>query len=286
MELLIVTGISGSGKSLAVKLLEDVGYFCMDNIPSVLLNDFAQLVLSKQVELGKVAMVLDSRGCRSAESLKQALHALSKRNLDFRVLFLDCADDILLHRYQETRHRHPLARIFECDTQQAIQTERQIMAPLFEKADYIVDTSLLSSSQLRERLLGIFSKDKITGMVLNIMSFGFKFGQPKEADLVFDVRCLPNPFYIADLRNCTGMDQSVVDYVMKYPESQQLLQKILSLLETSLPLYIKEGKSQLTIAIGCTGGKHRSITFARKIAAFCNQQGYSSNIQHRDIHRK
>ena len=286
MELLIVTGISGAGKSLAVHALEDIGYFCIDNIPAGLLADFAALTLAKQMELGKVAMVLDSRGCRSAEGLEEALEQLSQKKMAFRVLFLDASDDVLVRRYQETRRRHPLSHVFDCSTQQAVQQERQIMSPLFEKADYIVDTSLLSTAQLRERLVGLFLSHHNQGMALNIMSFGFKFGQPKEADIVLDVRCLPNPFYIPELKDKTGMDEPVVEYVMGFEESQQLLKHILSLLEFSLPLYVREGKSQLTIAVGCTGGKHRSITFARKIGAFCRQQGYEPTIQHRDIHRK
>lgn len=164
--------------------------------------------------------------------------------------------------------------------------ERQIMAPLFEKADYIVDTSLLSTAQLRERLVGLFLTSDAGAMALNIMSFGFKFGQPQEADIVFDVRCLPNPFYIPELKNQTGLDQPVVDFVMSHETSRELLKRMLDLVEYSLPLYIKEGKSQLTIAVGCTGGKHRSITFARKIAEFCKEKGYLPNVQHRDIHRK
>lgn len=286
MELLIVTGISGAGKSLAVHALEDMGYFCIDNIPAGLLEDFACLALTKQIELGKVAMVLDSRGCRSAEGLEQALHQLSQKDFLFKVLFLDASNEVLVHRYQETRRRHPLSHIFDCTTEQAIEFERKIMAPLFEQADYIVDTSLLSTAQLRERLVGLFLKKDNGAMALNIMSFGFKFGQPKEADIVFDVRCLPNPFYIPELKEHTGMEQSVVDFVMSHDASKELLKRMLSLLEFSLPLYTKEGKSQLTIAVGCTGGKHRSITFARKIAEFCSEQGYSPNVQHRDIHRK
>ena len=286
MDLLIVTGISGAGKSLAVRALEDMGYFCIDNIPAGLLADFAELALNRQIELGKVAMVLDSRGCRSAESLQQALQELSTRNFSFKVLFLNAADDVIAHRYQETRRRHPLAHTMDYTTQQAIQMERQIMAPLFEKADYIVDTSLLSTAQVRERLVGLFLTSDAGAMALNIMSFGFKFGQPQEADIVFDVRCLPNPFYIPELKNQTGLDQPVVDFVMSHETSRELLKRMLDLVEYSLPLYIKEGKSQLTIAVGCTGGKHRSITFARKIAEFCKEKGYLPNVQHRDIHRK
>ncbi len=286
MDLLIVTGISGAGKSLAVRALEDMGYFCIDNIPAGLLADFAELVLNRQISLGKVAMVLDSRGCRSAEGLEKGLRELSARNFSFKVLFLNAADEVIARRYQETRRRHPLAHAMDYTTQQAIQMERQIMAPLFEQADYIVDTSLLSTAQLRERLVGLFLANDNSAMALNIMSFGFKFGQPREADIVFDVRCLPNPFYVPELKMQTGLDQAVVDFVMGHETSQELLKRMLDLLEFSLPLYIKEGKSQLTIAVGCTGGKHRSITFARKIADFCKEKGYLPNVQHRDIHRK
>lgn len=285
MDLLIVTGLSGAGKSLAVHALEDMGYFCIDNIPAGLLASFARLTLQQQVELGKVAMVLDSRGCRSAEALQNGLDQLRGMEMEFRILFLDASDEVLERRYQETRRRHPLSLALELSTEQAIQMERQIMAPLFERADYIVDTSLLSTAQLRERIVGLFLQAEEGPMALNIMSFGFKYGQPKEADIVFDVRCLPNPFYIPDLKHKTGMDQEVVDYVMSFESSQGLLERMRQLLEYSLPLYVKEGKSQLTIAVGCTGGKHRSITFARKIAEHCQNLGYGPVLYHRDQKR-
>ena len=247
MELLIVSGLSGSGKSVSMNALEDIGYFCMDNIPAKLLSQIAAFARAGDNQL----------------------------------------DEVLCRRYKETRRRHPISLAENIPTIQAITKEREILQPLLDRADYVMDTSLFSTAQNKERICDLFipGGGAKAAMRLNVVSFGFKFGLPGEADLVLDVRCLPNPFYVPQLKHKTGMDQEVVDYVMSFDASRELLKRIEYLLEYALPLYVKEGKSELTIGVGCTGGKHRSITFARKIAAYCEQQGYAVSLQHRDASR-
>ena len=285
MELLIVTGLSGAGKSLAMNVLEDIGYFCIDNIPAGLMPRLVDFAQQGENMLQKVAVVLDVRGCRSAADVEEALDGLDECGVDYRILFLDCSDEILQRRYKETRRIHPLTSYEGVPTARALAMEREVLHPLFERADFVLDTSLLSPAQNKERICSLFLQEEKAGMVLNIVSFGFKYGLPKEADIVLDVRCLPNPFYVPELKPLTGLDQAVVDYVMGFEESKELLRRIQAMLEYSLPLYVKEGKSQLTIAVGCTGGKHRSITFARMIGKFCEEQGYHPALHHRDAGR-
>lgn len=285
MDLLIVTGLSGAGKSLAVNALEDIGYFCIDNIPAGLMPRLVDFALQGESQLEKVAVVLDIRGARSTGDLLEALASLDERKVDYKILFLDASDDVLERRYKETRRRHPISLSKGVSTAEALNIERQILRPLFELANYIVDTSLLSTAQHKERICSLFLGGERKAMGVSVMSFGFKFGLPKEADIVLDVRCLPNPFYVPELKEKTGLDQEVFDYVMQFEESKELLARLKSLLEYSLPLYAKEGKSQLNIAVGCTGGKHRSITFARLLGEVCQKLGYRCSIQHRDACR-
>ncbi|MDD3429898.1 MAG: RNase adapter RapZ [Oscillospiraceae bacterium] len=285
MSLLIVTGLSGAGKSLAVNALEDIGYFCIDNIPPSLLSKFVDFSLQGENSLQQVAMVIDIRGGKSYESMRAAIDQLRDREIDYKILFLDARSEVLERRYKETRRRHPISLQSNCPIDEAICEERKILAPLYEKADYIIDTSILSTSQLKDRVVSLFVKGSQGSMALNILSFGFKYGLPKEADIVFDVRCLPNPFYIADLKEKTGLDHEVSDYVLQFEEARALLEKQKDLIGYSLPLYVKEGKSQLTIAVGCTGGKHRSVTFAEKIADFTRTLGFIPLIHHRDLNR-
>ena len=285
MELLIVTGLSGAGKSLAMNVLEDIGYFCIDNIPAGLMPRLVDFAQQGENMLQKVAVVLDVRGCRSAADVDEALNGLDKCGVDYRILFLDCSEEVLQRRYKETRRIHPLTSYEGVPTARAIAMEREVLRPLFERADFVLDTSLLSPAQNKERICSLFLQEEKEVMVLNIVSFGFKYGLPKEADIVLDVRCLPNPFYIPELKPLTGLDQEVVDYVMSFDESKELLRRIQSLLEFSLPLYVKEGKSQLTVAVGCTGGKHRSITFARLIGQFCTGLDFHPAVHHRDAGR-
>ena len=230
---------------------------------------------------------MDVRGCHTRQEVQEALDLLDLQQVPYKVLFLDASDEVLCRRYKETRRRHPISLAENIPTIQAITKEREILQPLLDRADYVMDTSLFSTAQNKERICDLFipGGGAKAAMRLNVVSFGFKFGLPGGADLVLDVRCLPNPFYVPQLKHKTGMDQEVVDYVMSFDASRELLKRIEYLLEYALPLYVKEGKSELTIGVGCTGGKHRSITFARKIAAYCEQQGYAVSLQHRDASR-
>ena len=285
MNFLIVTGLSGAGKSMAVNALEDIGFFCIDNIPIALLPRIVDFALQGENQLSRVAVVMDVRGVRNSDQLEQALADLDAKKTDYEILFLDASNDTIQRRYKETRRQHPIAVTDHVSIQEAIEKERKLLRPLRSRARYVIDTSLLSAAQNKERICGLFLDKGKTPMALTVVSFGFKYGLPQEADLVLDVRCLPNPFYVPELKNLTGMDQPVVDYVMAAPESQELLRRYERMLEYALPLYVKEGKSQLMIAVGCTGGKHRSITFARKIGEFCQKLGYAPSIQHRDAKR-
>ena len=287
MELLIVSGLSGAGKSVAMNALEDIGFFCIDNVPAGLLPSITAFSKAGDNQLERVALSMDVRGCRTPEAIEQALAQLDAQETPYKILFLDAPDDVLMRRYSETRRRHPISISEGISTREAFLKERQILKPLQERADYVIDTALLSTAQNKERICDLFvqSGGAKSAMRLTIMSFGFKFGIPQEADLVLDVRCLPNPFYVPELKHKTGLEQEVVDFVMSHPEAQELLKRYEQFLEYALPLYVKEGKSQLTSAVGCTGGKHRSITFARKIAEYCRTLGYEPGVQHRDSTR-
>ncbi|WP_295338971.1 RNase adapter RapZ [uncultured Subdoligranulum sp.] len=285
MNFLIVTGLSGAGKSMAVNALEDIGFFCIDNIPVDLLPRIVDFALQGENQLSRVAVVMDVRGVRNSDQLEQALADLDEKKIEYEILFLDANSNTIQRRYKETRRQHPISVSDHVSIEEAIERERRLLQPLRSRAKYVIDTSLLSAAQNKERVCGLFLDKGKSPMALTVVSFGFKYGLPQEADLVLDVRCLPNPFYVPELKNLTGMEQPVVDYVMAAPESQELLRRYESMLEYALPLYVKEGKSQLMIAVGCTGGKHRSITFARKIGEFCQKLGYEPSIQHRDAKR-
>lgn len=286
MELLIVTGLSGAGKSLAMNVLEDIGYFCIDNIPAGLMPRLVDFAQQGENMLQKVAVVLDVRGCRSAADVEEALDGLDKCGVDYRILFLDCSEEVLQRRYKETRRIHPLTSYEGVPTARAIAMEREVLRPLFERADFVLDTSLLSPAQNKERICSLFLQEEKQGMVLNIVSFGFKYGLPKEADLVFDVRCLPNPFYVPELKSLTGLDAPVREYVLKWEQAQKLIPKLFDLVDYLLPLYRDEGKTQLTIAVGCTGGKHRSVVFAQLLEEHMQEQKVRSTVTHRDIAKR
>ncbi len=289
MELLIVSGLSGAGKSVAMNALVDIGYFCIDNIPAALLPKFVEFSIAGENMLEKVAIAMDVRGARKVEEVSGALIALDNQKVEYKLLFLDAEAASLERRYKEPRRRHPISILKGVSTVHAIEEELTILQPLRERSDFQVDTSILSTAQLKERICSLFlmeSGGAKGAMKLTLLSFGFKFGLPREADVVFDVRCLPNPFYQPELKNKTGNDQEVFDFVMSHKEAQDLLVHLENLLTCSLPLYVKEGKSQLTIAVGCTGGKHRSITFARKLATHCEKLGHNLILQHRDEQRR
>lgn len=283
MDFLIVTGLSGAGKSRAVDALEDIGFFCIDNMPPTLIMKFAEIWQQTNAKISKVAIVTDVRGGEMFNSFTQELDLLKSINIEYKLLFLECNNQVLVQRYKETRRKHPLLNDAVPSIYDAVVAERQLLMHARERADYIIDTSHLSAIQLRERINNIFLDNISNSMLINCMSFGFKYGSPSEADLVFDVRCLPNPFYIDELKEKTGLDADVFDYVMSWPQAKELLDKLLDLIDYLIPLYLGEGKSQLTIAIGCTGGKHRSVTFAENFYKHLLDNGKKVAVNHRDI---
>ena len=285
MEFVILTGLSGAGKTRAMHAMEDIGFFCVDNLPPALIPVFYDLCLKTEGTQNRAAVVTDTRGGELFKSFFTALESLKRDKKPYKILFLDSSDSVLVNRFQETRRKHPLSDEMGGALEQAVKLEREMLKPVKECSDYVIDTSGVSPAQLKARITELFLSSAQDSLSVHCISFGFKFGIPMEADLVFDVRCLPNPFYVPELKAKTGCDQEVAGYVMSFPEAQQLLRRITELLEFSLPLYVKEGKSQLTVAFGCTGGKHRSITFARLVAEHLCTLGYHPSVQHRDIRR-
>ena len=281
MELLIVTGMSGAGKSQAANALEDMGYYCVDNIPPAIIPSFVNLSEISGEKLSKLAIVTDARGGNMFSEINDVLKDLKKRDLNYKVLFLDSSNDVIIRRYKENRRKHPLADSDD-SILTAVEKEREMLNKIRLISDYIVDTSYISIAQLKSKLSDIFFGDGSFVMKIQCKSFGFKYGADTEADLVFDVRCLPNPYYVEELKNKTGMEKEVRDYVMNSPDSHNFLNKLLDFIDCSVPLYAKEGKSQLIIAIGCTGGKHRSVTFAELIGTHLKKQKYDCSIVHRD----
>ena len=281
MEFLIIPGMSGAGKSRAMATLEDLGFYCVDNIPPALLGGFADLCYSPAAHHGRTAIVMDSRSGKMFRELPDALKELRARHIPYRILFLEASDSVLLRRYKETRRRHPL--LDECDgcLEDAIREERRLLEPIRQSADYTIDTTALSPSQLRGRIVTIFEGDTAP-MLICCQSFGFRNGLPQDADLVFDVRFLPNPYYVPELKEHDGTEAPVRDYVMDAPESREMLQKLEELLAFSIPLYQREGKSQLVIAVGCTGGRHRSVAIACLLTGYLRSLGYRVELSHRD----
>ena len=285
MEFLIVTGLSGAGKSRAVDALEDIGFYCVDNIPPKLIPTFYDLCAKAGNTFSRVAVVTDIRGCDMFSSLFETLDDLKNEDKHYRILFLDANDYVLINRFKETRRKHPLAENNLGSLEQAVKLEREILRPVREKADYIIDTSFLSPAQLKERISNLFLGDSSQALMVHCVSFGFKYGIPTEADLVFDVRCLPNPFYIEELKHLTGLDEPVYSYVMKWEQTKGVVQRLMSLIDCMLPLYCDEGKSQLVIAIGCTGGKHRSVALAQLLYDHLLENGHRTSVNHRDIQK-
>ena len=285
MDFIILTGMSGAGKTNALHALEDFGYYCVDNLPLVLIDTFYELCeKSNDSRMKKVAMVVDSRSGNIYYELADKLNRMKYSDKRFKVLFLESNSTSLLKRYKETRRKHPLANsISISSTQEAIELENKIITPVREMSDYIIDTTGLSTSQLRERVQTLFTNSGIENFVVTCMSFGFKFGLPMEADIVFDVRCLPNPYYVSDLKELTGLDKPVRDYVMDSDISYEFVKRIYDFLDFSIPQYKKEGKSSLVIAVGCTGGRHRSVTISRLINSHRIENNVNCSIHHRDI---
>jgi len=283
MDFIIVTGLSGAGKSRAVDALEDIGFFCIDNMPPKLISRFAEMATQLGSKMSKIAIVTDVRGGELFNDFIEELDALKAHEIAYKLLFLDCNNQVLMRRYKETRRKHPLLDNNKASIENAVAEERKLLMEARERADYIIDTSTLSAMQLKERINNLFLDNISNSMLINCMSFGFKYGSPAEADLVFDVRCLPNPFYEDDLKYKTGLDSEVREYVMACPQSIILQGKLIDLIDYLIPLYLSEGKSQLTIAVGCTGGKHRSVTFAESIYNHLLEQGKKVAVNHRDI---
>lgn len=283
MELVIITGLSGAGKSRGVDALEDIGFFCADNMPPKLIPTFVQLILDSKEVRSRVAVVTDIRVGGSFKDLFNALADLKAINCQFKILFFDADNDVLLRRYKETRRKHPLIEEFNGSLIDAIDAERIILQPARQIADYIIDTSNLTATECKERVSGIFLDNPTKAMSIHCISFGYKYGIPTDSDLVFDVRCLPNPFYEDTLKEHTGMERSVFDFVMKWEQAQILIEKLYDLIDYLIPLYRAEGKSQLVISIGCTGGRHRSVVFAELIRSHLSSEGLLLSINHRDI---
>lgn len=284
MQLLIVTGMSGAGKSSIMDVMEDIGYYCIDNIPPKLISKFVDLCRQSESEISKVAVAVDIRtGDMFTEIFHSWQELRDENDVDVKVLFVDASHEVLVKRYKETRRKHPLQEKFSGNILEAIEYEAGQLAQLREIADYFIETTALTSSQLKEQVKNIFLEKDSDSLLIKVMSFGFKYGVATDSDLVFDVRCLPNPYYIDELRSHTGCESCVRDYVMSFEQSQVLFGKLCDLIDYLIPLYVHEGKSQLVIAFGCTGGKHRSITFAELIAKHLSEKEYRVQKYHRDI---
>ncbi len=286
MDCLIVTGMSGAGKSTAIHALEDMGYYCADNVPVQLLDVFFKLCENSKWDTGKFAAVVDARSFLAfsleQRTLKEKLFVLKAAP---KILYLDASDEVILNRYKETRRRHPLLDEQVTALEEAVKKERRLLCGIRELADLVVDTTEISPRDLKDELRSLLCIDSRDCMTVAVMSFGFKNGLPRDADIVFDVRCLPNPFYIKELKKKTGMESEVYDYVFSFSESEGLYEKIRELIFYSLPLYKKEGKSRLVIAFGCTGGKHRSVSFARRLYNDLLKEGHFALFNHRDLHK-
>ena len=284
MRFVMVTGMSGAGKSSVLKMLEDMGYFCVDNLPIQLIPKFSQLAVESISTIDKVALGVDIRSGQNLEQLGDILINFEENNLPYEVLFLDASTDVLVKRYKETRRTHPLAREGRVD--KGIELERERLKFLKKRANYIIDTSMLLIRELKAEIDKIFLEDgEYQNFIVTVLSFGFKYGIPSDSDLVFDVRFLPNPYYIPELKPQTGNDQPVYDYVMQAPQAVEFLEKLEDMLTFLIPNYIIEGKNQLVVSIGCTGGKHRSVTLANAITKQLKKLSYGVKVEHRDIEK-
>ncbi|MCL2462478.1 MAG: RNase adapter RapZ [Defluviitaleaceae bacterium] len=282
MKFVIVTGMSGAGKSTVMKILEDEGFFCVDNLPPSLISKFAEICFRPGSDIDRVALGVDARGGRLFNDLIACLDALMNENYEYTILFMDASDEVLVKRYSETRRSHPLAKNDRLIT--GIEKERELLEEVRQKADYIIDTSQILTRQLKEMVTEICVLDReFSSLLINVLSFGFKYGVPDDADMVFDVRFTTNPFYVPELKELTGNDEAVADYVMSSEASRVFMDKMLDMLLFLIPNFISEGKNRLVIAIGCTGGKHRSVTFANLLYKKLLELGHTVSINHRDI---
>ncbi len=283
MRFVVVTGMSGGGKSTALKILEDFGFYCVDNLPASLIKKFVELITMPNGEITKVALGLDVRADQSFEKTTKILKDLRAGGYQFEILFMDASESVLIKRYKETRRVHPLA--VGGRVEDGVRKEQKVLAATRKMADYVIDSSKLLTRELKAELERIFvANEEYNSLMVTVMSFGFKHGIPADADLVFDVRFLPNPFYIEELKHKTGNDPEVQQFVMSNPEAEMFLQKLTDMVQFLIPNYINEGKNQLVIAIGCTGGKHRSVTLANELYARMKDQGhYGIKLYHRDM---
>ncbi len=280
--LVIVTGMSGAGKTQVVRAMEDLGYFCVDNLPPMLIPKFAELCVQSAGRVSKIALVVDIRGGEFFDTLVQVLEDLETQGFMYEILFLEASDETLIRRYKESRRRHPMAPFGRVS--EGISRERERLEHIRGRATHIIDTSDLATSQLKEKITALFAGERDSDrMTVTVVSFGFKYGIPLDADMVFDVRFLPNPFYVESLRRKSGKETDVSDYIGKWPITHQFLDKLGSLIDFLVPNYVKEGKGQLIIAVGCTGGLHRSVFVAERIYEGLKKKGYRVGVEHRDI---
>ncbi len=282
MEILIVTGLSGSGKSHAIHFIEDMGYYCIDNMPPALILDFVNLAAQDKMTIEKAAFVVDIRGGEFFDDLAKTLEEMRRHETPYQMLFLEASDEVLIRRYKETRRSHPLSKTGSI--REGIEAERRRLSAIRKEATYVVDTSNMKAAKLNEELkallLGEESKENFT---ITVESFGYKHGMPQEADWVFDVRFIPNPYYLASMKNLTGNSKKVQEYVLKFPEAQAFVRQVHQLIGQLIPHYIREGKYHLVLAFGCTGGQHRSVTMANKFAELFKDEGRRTILIHRDL---
>ena len=286
MEFLIVSGLSGAGKSTVMSILEDSGFFCVDNLPPVLIPKFAEVCLAGTGSYERAAMVCDIRGGENFDGLFEAMDALRSMKFQYKVLFVEAEDTAIIKRYKETRRSHPLMEELGSLTR-AVEYERAVMEPVRARADYIINTTSLPVRKLRGQVLDMFAPNGsgANEMSVTVTSFGFKYGLPLEADLVFDVRFLPNPFYVEELRPQTGLDRGVADYVFASPTAQELMDRLRGMMDFLLPHFVEEGKSALVVAVGCTGGRHRSVAVTHALTEYIQSLGYAAGETHRDMTR-
>ena len=285
MEVVIITGMSGAGKSQAIDCLEDRGYYCIDNMPPVLIKNFFELVRDKSVGIEKTAFVMDMRGGAFAEGFEEGVEALDAYGIAYKIIFLEASNDVLARRFNETRRVHPATK--KPPLMKDIQNERKALEKIRERADFVIDTSAMKPKQLKQELIEALTDEyQEETFVINVMSFGYKYGIPVSADMVFDMRFIPNPFYVASLKRSTGNSKKVRSYVMKHLVTQMFIKDLDALVNNIIPCYMKEGKFNLNIAFGCTGGQHRSVAMANEFAERFELQGKQVTLEHRDVKRK
>ena len=283
MQFFIISGLSGAGKSKVAAILEDLDFYCVDNMPVVLMPIFAELCLATKGRYDKVALVTDVRGRDSFEELFASLERMHELGVEYKIIYIEASNSVILKRYKETRRRHPLDPD-GTDVEEAINREKKLLEPMRERADYIVNTSMYNLAQLQRSILDLFAdKNDLRGLHVNVQSFGFKYGLPADADLVFDVRFLPNPYYVPELTHQCGLDEPVREFIFQYEETREFMKKLTDLIGFLLPQYAEEGKPSIVIAIGCTGGHHRSVAVAEAVAQFAREQGYDAACNHRYV---